>query len=237
MKKSSAFTLIELLIVVAIIAILAAIAVPNFLEAQVRAKVARVKADMRTVATAVEAYTVDNNKPIVRRDNWQNPDPNATRTILPLFREKIYSEAAPDARVGMRSLTTPLSYLTSLPQDVFHRPATAIMSQSPFNSDCIDYMDALQTDSWMGPVNRPYSSKGRGRGWTLFSVGPDSYVGNTGMPNQGQYPTTTNPRVQNTYWVMYDPSNGTVSSGNIFRFQGNLEQKDILFKPLLPSAS
>jgi prepilin-type N-terminal cleavage/methylation domain-containing protein len=53
------FTLIELLIVVAIIAILAAIAVPNFLEAQVRAKTARVRSDMRTMATAIEAYRVD----------------------------------------------------------------------------------------------------------------------------------------------------------------------------------
>ena len=49
-----AFTLIELLIVVAIIAILAAIAVPNFLEAQVRAKVSRARADMQTITTALE---------------------------------------------------------------------------------------------------------------------------------------------------------------------------------------
>ena len=48
-----AFTLIELLIVVAIIAILAAIAVPNFLEAQTRAKVSRNKADMRSCTTAL----------------------------------------------------------------------------------------------------------------------------------------------------------------------------------------
>lgn len=62
MKRTTlAFTLIELLIVVAIIAILAAIAVPNFLEAQTRAKVSRVKADMRTMATALEAYYVDGN--------------------------------------------------------------------------------------------------------------------------------------------------------------------------------
>ena len=57
-----AFTLIDLLIVVAIIAILAAIAVPNFLEAQTRSKISRAKADMRTMATALESYLVDNNK-------------------------------------------------------------------------------------------------------------------------------------------------------------------------------
>lgn len=58
-SRRRAFTLIELLIVVAIISILAAIAVPNFLEAQTRAKISRCKADMRTMATAIEAYAVD----------------------------------------------------------------------------------------------------------------------------------------------------------------------------------
>jgi prepilin-type N-terminal cleavage/methylation domain-containing protein len=55
------FTLIEMLIVVGIIAILAAIAVPNLLEAQTRSKVARVKSDLRTVAMAIETYRQANN--------------------------------------------------------------------------------------------------------------------------------------------------------------------------------
>jgi prepilin-type N-terminal cleavage/methylation domain-containing protein len=49
----SGFTLIELLIVVGIIAILVAIAVPNFLEALTRSNVARCKADMRSLTTAI----------------------------------------------------------------------------------------------------------------------------------------------------------------------------------------
>jgi type II secretory pathway pseudopilin PulG len=46
---------------VAIIAILAAIAAPNFLEAQTRAKVAGAEADMRSMTTAMETYHIDTN--------------------------------------------------------------------------------------------------------------------------------------------------------------------------------
>src|SRR5437773_227450 len=61
-KHIKAFTLIELLIVVMIIAILAAIAVPNYLEAQTRSRVSRELSDMRTIGTALEAYAVDQNR-------------------------------------------------------------------------------------------------------------------------------------------------------------------------------
>ncbi len=61
MKRNSGFTLIELLIVVAIIGILAAIAVPNFLNAQTRARVARVMGDHKALGTALEMYSLDNN--------------------------------------------------------------------------------------------------------------------------------------------------------------------------------
>ncbi len=55
------FSLIELLIVVAIIGILAAIALPNFLNAQVRAKVSRSLSDFRSLSTAFETYHLDYN--------------------------------------------------------------------------------------------------------------------------------------------------------------------------------
>jgi type II secretion system protein G len=59
-NKDRGLTLIELLIVIAIIGILAAIAIPNLLNAVQRGKQKRTMADIRALATAIEAYNVDN---------------------------------------------------------------------------------------------------------------------------------------------------------------------------------
>ena len=61
MKKSKGFTLIELLIVVAIIGIIAAIAIPNLLNAIDRGKQKRTMADLRSMGTSIEEYSIDNN--------------------------------------------------------------------------------------------------------------------------------------------------------------------------------
>ena len=60
MKKSEkGFTLIELMVVIVIIGILVAIALPNFIGAQDRAKLSSVKANMHTFQTMAETYAVD----------------------------------------------------------------------------------------------------------------------------------------------------------------------------------
>lgn len=102
MKKDiRAFTLIELLIVVAIIAILAAIAIPNFLEAQVRAKVARVQSEFRTMKTAMFLYQVDTNE---WPDSEDSPPPVVDHSTF----------------WNLRELSTPIAYISEVPyQDPF----------------------------------------------------------------------------------------------------------------------
>jgi prepilin-type N-terminal cleavage/methylation domain-containing protein len=59
MRNAIGFTLVELLVVVLIIGILAAIAVPNFVNAEGKSKTAVVKQNMHTIQVAVEAYATD----------------------------------------------------------------------------------------------------------------------------------------------------------------------------------
>ena len=61
-KNRGGFTLVEIMIVVAIIALLAAIAVPNFLRARKRSQATRCLEDLRIIDSADDQYAIENNR-------------------------------------------------------------------------------------------------------------------------------------------------------------------------------
>jgi prepilin-type N-terminal cleavage/methylation domain-containing protein len=217
-----AFTLIELLIVVAIIAILAAIAVPNFLEAQTRSKVSRVKADMRSIATAVESYYVDYTKPPPMSAGWagtpfdeipsDNGGQNGTGTLTP-------------------AITTPVSYLSNFMfKDVF------VDTQSAINID--ERLFTYQAYQWKWPqyIN---DAAPVFRADTTAENGNEKYTGTQWREQYGAYKIMSIGPDRNFYNVLpkasghnvgipYDPTNGTISMGNITRSQKQPEHKTFI---------
>ena len=73
---SRAFTLVEPLVVVAVVAILTAVAIPNLLEAQTRARISLVCSDLRMLCTGREAYMTDHQDYPPPQTNWAWPRQN-----------------------------------------------------------------------------------------------------------------------------------------------------------------
>ena len=61
-RKHAGFTLVEIMIVVAIIALLAAIAVPGFLRARKRSQASKILNDLRMIDAAVDQYAIETNR-------------------------------------------------------------------------------------------------------------------------------------------------------------------------------
>ncbi|MDX1971816.1 MAG: prepilin-type N-terminal cleavage/methylation domain-containing protein, partial [Candidatus Sumerlaeia bacterium] len=189
MKK--AFTLIELLIVVAIIAILAAIAVPNFLEAQTRAKVSRVKADFRTIALANESYHVDNNQ--------YPPQGPKTSPTWPFLTDntRVYGGDSPGHAPNnppiAYHLSTPIAYLSntrSVFRDIFFtdhqqdaQTGAALNNNHSNYNFSGDYYTGFTTinQSWFTEQTaQEWRQEG---GWHIRSRGPDRNYQTQGWGN------------------------------------------------------
>ena len=148
------FTLIELLIVIAIILILIAIALPNFLEAQLRAKITRVEAEFRTLATAIEAYKADYGK----------YPPACQLRSKGEYRIKVI-----DRFVRM---TTPVKYLNAITYDpFFDQDLPESIVSDTWGGKVYNYFErefcVLRTPPW-GP-----EPEIRSAWWFVHSLGPD----------------------------------------------------------------
>jgi len=212
MRMKKGFTLIELLIVVAIIAILAAIAVPNFLEAQVRSKVSRTKADMRSIATALESYYIDYNS--YPYDGYYVSSPGYPTSPVNEYNYWYLP----------KTISTPTAYLTTcIFVDPFRQHIAPTTQAWQLNN--LRYTNVVSTwgTKWSFFTGRttdsPYLDDMQAEfgGWRLTAAGPDRIYGPNGWYGIStqppyNYPVTSLP-------LPYDPTNGTVSNGDIIRSQ------------------
>lgn len=232
------FTLIELLIVVAIIAVLAAIAVPNFLEAQVRAKTARVGADLRNIAVAVESYRVDNGDYPEGTDDPTKYPEHIGQTLGPLAKGyySFRTRGANGMHVGTHfaGITTPIAYIQSMPGDPFAPKSAVVFTYCYRNAKD-------RKNGWIlssaGPDNDLLAPQGVGttNSYNPLSTAVDNNLG-AGLParladiNERQVinfieGTPKNPATaadipllrQHLADLTYDPTNGSVSDGDLWR--------------------
>ncbi len=208
LPHGGAFTLVELLIIVAILAILAAVAIPNFLEAQTRAKVSRVVTDLRTAASALESYRIDFNIYPYDGNGYSLSTPGQDRYeywCLP------------------SELSTPVAYLASVKMiDPFRasdapgmhaqtRDLRYICTEATWGLAYDRLQMATGTSVYLADIHEEWGE------WRLNSTGPDRTYGPStppdAWPGVSGYPLRPIP---------YDPTNGTLSLGDLLRAQTSI---------------
>lgn len=223
-KKSKAESyhnvLFGILIGVAILIILVAIAIPNFLTAATPSKIRRAKSDMKMIATAIEAYYIDAGVyPSPGRPSFREPGSYN-------IGEGSYAK---EGGIIPIALTTPVAYMTALPHDPFHKNNRGYYGYgggpgltSADGKATIDDNDHDYSDIW--PVY----------GWIITSYGPDVMDGNSGVYGvaplheelcwSDNYSMDTPDFMQcdkihplQTSGLTYDPTNGVTSAGDIWR--------------------
>ena len=191
-RASKGFTFVELSIVVAIIAILAAIAVPTFLEAKTRAAVSRSKSELALLNMAVNSYRLEEGTyPL-----------NATPGKVDLWDLKV--------------LTTPVVYLSRLPMDTLTtQEARGEKHARALNPIPYHYYNALQHDPQEGLRFLHPETNTHLPGFAaalLWGYGPASAL----RADPGEAVTQIHPEGE-VQILPYDPTNGTTSAGDIYQ--------------------
>lgn len=186
-------TLIELLVVMLIISVVAAIAFTQMLQANVRSKVSRVRAEHRVLAEGMEAYYVDHG---------------------------VY----PANIMGFFALSTPLAYVhDALVADPFN----ASGKNRPYFMMNLTEADLNANYILEGafPSDKQLQDRFRALHYLIASRGPDTIFELDAVDGD-----PSDPFQQSDFFLffqsleegarIYDPSNGTVSPGDIYRTAG-----------------
>lgn len=202
-----AFTLVELLVTIAIISILAVIAVSNFMEATIRSRVSRAMNDLRVASQVLELYRVDHGD-----------YPPHRGLGIGEFGEKedvhVLDGHGEPRSFGFRTLSlrlsTPIAYISSAAiEDPFKRGAIDTSGRSYASGDPTDmalihhniHQFAILQRSpgfFVDDFTEDYGY------WRIVSLGPAGEYGGFGTSDLG--------------WL-YDPTNGVRSRGMIVRTQ------------------
>ena len=127
-QASRAFTLVEIMIVVAIIALLCAIAIPNMLRARKRSQAVSVLTDLRLIDAAMDQYAIENVKPAL--------------STIPVAAWKQYIK--PGSRL--------YSYGTSVFGDVYGNQVSEVLPSVP--STDWDFLSDVVTSSFWSPYSK-----------------------------------------------------------------------------------
>ena len=152
--KKRGLTLIELLVVLLVILTLAIIAIPPFMNARLRADVARVNQDLQYLESAIEFYYLDHKRYPESSDD----------TVLSK------AQQGDGEKDGLMRLTNPVRYIDHLPEDRFHDISFFDNTQRVYY---------FGSGSPNGVKRREHILPA----WILVSVGPDNLLNSKGIEN------------------------------------------------------
>jgi len=212
MGKAAGFTVIELLIVIAIISIIAAIAVPNLMSANIRAKVSGAKVDMGSIAIALEDYKVDYGE-YPKDPRFSRPSTSYASDVIaepnwPFDGDDGTDDDDNDA-IGLGYLVYPEAgveprYLKRIAGDPFNNNGEEDWDGS---SGAHNHHYSYYTGKWSESGSVDCEAGDSPQYWALVSWGPDK------DENVTSYEEAKD--AVNNGTDLYDSDNGITSSGDI----------------------
>lgn len=220
MREKAGFTLVEILIVVAIIAVVAAIAVPNIMSANIRAKVSGVRSDMGSIAIALEDYRVDKRTYPVGYYPGAGYDPDVIGEAGQPFDGTGGNDSGNDA-IGLGYLVYPVTsfnptYLKRIPGDPFNDNGEEDWPDGTSEAHNHHYCYFTGAKGSTGTRINGYRTEGSKKiadYWALASYGPDK---KKDVENYLEAWKAVDPNAPGyDFSKAYDSDRGITSSGDI----------------------